>query len=114
MQKNLQSLDLSNTHLSAEDINKFVLEIVKRDIKMTSLNLSYCNEVNDDVINDLCCLFSKNSTIKELRLDKTDITEKGLAVLFESIKESLKVHTISVVGCKLELKLKKTTGAKIA
>ncbi len=107
-------MDLSSTQLSAEDINKFVLEIVKRDIKMTSLNLSNCDEVNDDVVSDLCCLFSKNSTIKELRLDKTDITEKGLAILFESIKESIKVHTISIMGCKLDLKMKKRSGEKIA
>ena len=82
-----------------------MLEIVKRDIKLTSLNLSNCSAVDDKVITDLTCLFSKNSTIKELHLDKTHITEKGVATLFDSIKESIKVHTITVVKCRLSLKM---------
>jgi len=89
-----------------------VLELLKREIKLTSLNLSNCSSVDDAVVSDLCCLFSQNSTIKELRLDRTEISEAGLKQIFETIKQSLKVHTLSVEGCRLSLKGKK--GASIS
>ena len=89
-----------------------MLELLRREIKLTSLNLSKCSSVDDVVVSDLCCLFSQNSTIKELRLDHTGITEKGLTKIFETIKQSLKVHTISVEGCRLSFEGSK--GAKIS
>ena len=39
-----------------------------------------------------------------LQLNKTKITLKSVAKIFESIKDSLKVRTISIQGCKLNLK----------
>jgi len=39
-----------------------------------------------------------------LFLDNTEITLKGLIKLLKSIKESLKVRTISVRGCGLKFK----------
>ena len=57
MQKKLTSLDLRATKLTHMDINQFTKEIVKREIKLTKLNLSENPSVNNDVIEDLCILF---------------------------------------------------------
>ena len=79
----------------------FIKEISKRQIQLTTLNLSENETVNDKVVEDLCYLFTNQSTIEHLYLDRTNITIKGVKKLLDSIKDSLKVRTISVEGCKL-------------
>jgi len=70
---------------------------------MTSLNLSDNSTVNDSVVTNLCYLFTNSSTIENLYLDNTKITIKGVKKLLDSIKESLKVRTISLRRCNLKL-----------
>lgn len=70
---------------------------------MTSLNLSDNSTINDSVVSNLCYLFTNNSTIENLYLDNTSITMKGVKKLIDSVKESLKVRTISIRGCDLKL-----------
>ena len=53
---------------------------------------------------DLTHLFTQSSTMIHLFLDNTEVTLKGLIKLLKSIKESLKVRTISVRGCGLKFK----------
>ena len=80
-----------------------MLEIAKRQSQLESLNLSDNPTINDQVAEDLCFLFTSSSTMKHLYLDTTHITIKGLRLIIESIKESLKVRTISVQSCDLDL-----------
>ena len=67
----MTSLDLSGTGLTRYDLGQFLSEIVKREVKLTKLNLSDNTGVNDFVAQDLCLLFSHHSTMEELYLDKT-------------------------------------------
>ena len=99
----MTSLDLSGTSMTRFDISQFIIEIVKREIKLTKLNLSDNNGINDIVVEDLCHLFSQHSTMKQLYLNKTSISEKGLLKLLDSIKDSLKVRTIAVADCGMTL-----------
>ena len=103
MQTQMTSLDLSGTGLSHADMNQFIIEIVKREINLTKLNLGSNDSVCDEVIEDLCQLFSQHSTMQQLMLDNTKITTKGLAMLLESMTHSLKVRTISVRNCRMQL-----------
>ena len=75
----MRSLDLSKTGLSQSDINQFVIEICNREVKLTKLILSENSSVNDEVMEDLCKIFLNQSTMKEIYLDSTWITNKGLA-----------------------------------
>lgn len=66
--------------------------------------MSENDTVNHKVVEQLCYLFTSSSTIKHLYLDKTKIILKSLKRLLNSIKDSLKVRTISVKGCNMNLK----------
>ena len=107
----MTSLDLSGTGLSRFDMNQFVIEIVKREVKLTTLNLGDNESISDEVVEDLCELFSQHSTLQELILDKTKITSKGVNHLLESICQSLKVRTISTRDCGMQLSI--TRGKQI-
>lgn len=99
----MTELDLSGTSLTRIDINEFITEIVKGEVKLTKLNLSENSAVNDIVVEDLCLLFSQHSTMKELYLSKTSLTELGLLKLLDSIADSLKVKTLAVADCDITL-----------
>ena len=58
MQTQMTSLDLSGTGLSRFDMNQFVIEIVRREVKLTSLNLGDNESISDEVVEDLSELFS--------------------------------------------------------
>ena len=105
MQTQMTSLDLSGTGLSRFDMNQFVVEIVKREVKLTKLNLGDNESISDEVVEDLCQLFSQHSTLQELFLDKTKITSRGVNNLLDSICQSLKVRTISVRDCGMQLSI---------
>ena len=64
MQHQMTSLDLSGTGLSHADMNQFIIEIVKREINLTKLNLGSNDSVCDEVIEDLCQLFCQHSTMQ--------------------------------------------------
>ena len=72
-------------------------------MKLTTLNLGDNESISDEVVEDLCELFSQHSTLQELFLDKTKITSKGVNHLLESICQSLKVRTISTRDCGMQL-----------
>ena len=80
-----------------------MLEICKRQVNLETLNLSENLNVSDKVTEDLSYLFTSSSTIKHLYLDKTAITIKGLRKIMISIKDSLKVRTLSIKSCDLPL-----------
>lgn len=100
----LRSLDLSNTGLRYKDIQLFIEEIAKQNIRLETLNLSENDTVDDKVVEQLCYLFTSSSTIVHLYLNRTKITLKSLHKIFISIKDSLKVRTIGVEGCNFNLK----------
>ena len=66
------------------------------NLKLKSLNLSHCSSVDDEVIRYLSPYTEKNRALEELLLDKTSITMDSLMQIFKTIKESLRVRTISV------------------
>ena len=77
--------------------------MAKREIRLTSLDLSDNVTVNDNVVKDLTTLFSNSSTLVNLYLNKTQVTIEGLLILLGSIKDSLKVREIGVEGCGIDL-----------
>ena len=99
----MTALDLSGTGLTRFDLNHFLSEICSREVRLTKLNLSENKSVNDHVSQDLCLLFSQHSTMEELYLDRTSITQAGLLKLLQSISQSLKVRTISIDNCDITL-----------
>ena len=59
MQTQMTELDLSGTDLTRNDINEFIRQIVKWEVKLTKLDLSANKSINDNVVEeDLCKLFS--------------------------------------------------------
>lgn len=99
----MRTLDLSKTGLTHADVNQFIIEICNREVKLTKLVLSENSSINDEVLEDLSKIFLNQSTMKEIYLDSTSITNKGLTKLLSSIKESMKVNKISVCDCNLNL-----------
>ena len=77
--------------------------MTKHQMNLVTLNLSGNLNVNDNFVKDLCVLFTAQSTLVHLYLDKTAIRIRGFKKLLESCKVSLKVRTISVNECRLEL-----------
>ena len=59
----MTSLDLSDCRLTRFDINQFIKEIVKREVKLTKLNLSGNKSVDDMAMADLGLMFSDHSTM---------------------------------------------------
>jgi len=59
----MTSLDLSDCRLTRFDINQFIKEIVKREVKLTKLNLSGNESVDDMAMADLGLMFSDHSTM---------------------------------------------------
>ena len=102
--QNLKSLDLSDTGLRLKDISLFIEEIAKQNIRLETLDLSDNEHVNHKVVEQLCYLFTSSSTIINLHLNKTRITFQSLKTILSSIKDSLKVRTISITGNRLNFK----------
>ena len=65
--------------------------------------MSENDTVNHKVVEQLCYLFTSSSTIVNLHLNKTRITLQSLKKIFSSIRESLKVRSLSIVGCRINL-----------
>lgn len=102
--KKLRSLDMSDTDLRQKDISLFVEEFARHDIRLESLNLSNNFSINHKVVvENLTYLFTSSSTIVHLYLDNTQITHKSVKKIFIAIKDSLKVRTISINKCNLNL-----------
>ena len=78
---------------------KIVSALASREINLNKLNLSRNKGIDNEVCIILANLFSKNSPIKHLYLDDTSISESGVAEIVSSIKENLKVHTLTFRNC---------------
>ena len=70
--------------------------IIKMSLKLKSLNLSHCSSIDDEVVGFLAQFMEQNRALEELFLDKTSISMNSLIQIFKTIKESLRVRTISV------------------
>jgi len=101
--KYVKSLDLSCTNLSVNAYRKIVSALASREINLNRLNLSRNERIDNEVCMILSSLFSENSPIKHLCLDDTSVTESGVAEIVSSIKENLKVHTLTFKHCKVNI-----------
>ena len=94
--KNIQSINLSNNkHLNHQGILNLISGI-EHNIKLLSINLSYCN-IEDEGAKNLANSLFKNLEIKEIFLPDNKIGEKGVKFLAEKLlgKTSLKILDLS-------------------
>ena len=70
----LRHLDLSNTGLRFKDLELFIEEIIKQNMRLETLDLSENDAVNHKVVEKLCYLFTPSYPIVNIYLNKTRIT----------------------------------------
>ena len=103
-ERHLKSIDLSFTSVTLRSCEKLARIIATREIHhINSLNLSRNLTINDEICKVLTVLFTSKSNVKHLYLDYTEITEKGVATLVQSIAENLKVQTLSFTNCRVKI-----------